>query len=122
MCEFLKYQSQYANMRPADTRPIGTAETTPTVIAYESKYEDEKSDEIQTDTFAGQQTELSERDQMLVALLTENKLGLHDIAEAMGLNLAATNCLLKKLQDTGVIVCEETKRQRLFYAPGKKAE
>lgn len=122
LCEFLKYQSQYANVKPADTKPIGTAETTPAVITYEGEHDFEETDEIQMDSSFEQRTELSEREQMLVTLLTGNKLGMSDIAEAMGLSMVATKRLLIKLQDAGVILSEGTSRQRRFYAPGSPKE
>lgn len=39
LCEFLKYQSQYANVKPPDTKPIGTAETATATIIYEGEHD-----------------------------------------------------------------------------------
>ena len=122
LCEFLKYQSQYANVKPADAKPIGTAETTPAVIAYEGEHEIDETDEIPKGLPVEKEVELNERDQMLVTLLTGNKLGMSEIAEAMGLSMVATKHLLKKLQDAGTIVSEGATKQRRFYAPDRTNE
>ena len=128
LCEFLKYQSQYANVKPADSRPIGTAETTPDVITYEGEHELEESEEcaIQTISHFEQSVGLSERKKKIVTLLTGNKLASTEIAEAMGLSVATTNRLLTQLQELGVIVSEGSARKKYFYVPnrteGKKSE
>lgn len=117
LCEFLKYQSQYANVKPVETKPIGTAETTPTIITYEGENDIEENDEPKSDSVNEQNVILSERDQMLVTLLTGNNLSRTEVAEVMGLSMASTNRLLTKLQNAGVIMSEGSARQRRYYVP-----
>lgn len=117
LCEFLKYQSQYANIKPADVRPIGTAETTPKVIAYESEYETEEcDDDVSQIASCLEKKRLYEREQKLITLLTGNKLSRAEISEAMGLSMVSTNLLLKRLQDRNAIISEGSTKQRKFYA------
>ena len=116
LCEFLKFQCQYANIKPADVRPIGTAEATPKVITFEAEYEIEECDEdISKIAPHSENRGLSEHEQKLVTLLTGNKLSRAEIAEAMGLSMASTNRLLKRLQDADAIISEGPAKQKRFY-------
>lgn len=114
LCEFLKYQSQYANVKPIDSKQIGTAETTPKVIAYGDEQEiDENVEERSGYSSKGKKN--SEHEQMLITLLTGNKLTRIEIAEALGLSIVGTNHLLKQLLDTGIINKEGPAKQTLYY-------
>ena len=116
LCEFLKYQSQYANVKSADTKPIGTAETTPQTIAYESENDiEEYEEDSHLNSVQPAPRRTSEREQKIVTLLTGNKLTRTEIAKAMGLSMAGTNYLLIKLQDSGLIRCEESAGNSRFY-------
>lgn len=120
LCEFLKYQSQYANIKPANVGAIGTAETTTEEIAYEAEYETEECDEDTTQsTNHFERSEISNHEQKMVTLLTGNKLSRTEIAEAMGLSMTSTNRLLKRLQDADVILSEGSSKQKRFFVSDK---
>lgn len=120
LCEFLKYQSQYANIKPVNAGPTGIAETTPMVIAYEAEHETEEGDEdFAHDINYFEQNDIGDQEHKLIILLTGNRLSRTEIAEAMGLSMANTNRLLKKLQDADVVLSEGSSKQRRFYVSDK---
>lgn len=117
ICEFLKYQSMYANVKSSETNLYGTAETTPTKIRLNGDLiVDRKNHYSAVFSNNAVQFELSERELMVLTLLTNNKLSLSEIAEAMGLSFSCTNQILSKLLEAGLIICKSSKKKKIYYS------
>lgn len=103
-------------MRPTDDTPIGTAEATPNGIINHREHVIEAAEA--NGTYAERlpsKRVLSEREQMMVRLLTGYKMSRSEIAEAMGESMVRLNQYLNKLVDEGVIMSEGPKKLRRFY-------
>ena len=116
LCEFLKYQSQYANVRPSEIEPFGIAETTPLEIGAICNDEILENDCSQAD-FYKEERALSKRERMILTLLNGNKMSVSEIAEAMGLSIIGTNLILRRLVDEGVVVSERAHGKKRFLVP-----
>ena len=104
------------NVIPLDVKPNGSVETTPEVITY--KGECDITDNEFKNSKRGDVI-LTEREQLVVALLTGNIMEKTEIAEAIGLSLAATNYLLMRLVEAGAITYEGPAKQRKYRAKRK---
>ena len=121
LCEFLNYQSQYSNVKPIETSPIGTAEETPEIVVYKGEYEihgGESKKQASPVTNNG----LTEREQYLVTLLTGNKMSREQIAEAMGLSMATTNRIVKRLLESKCVEVEGSRMNQRFYVLQENTE
>lgn len=114
LCEFLRYQCQYANLPPRQIIQYGTEERVTSAVALkddcssgESKYGCSPSylDDLP----------LAEKEQKLLSLLYGNEMNQAEIAAAMGLSLATTTRLLNKLVEGGVVQVKGASRSKQFY-------
>ena len=116
LCEFLKYQSEYANMKPANSNSVGTAETSPSIIEFAAENVNVDFDEDTDQWINNAQSVSVNREQMLLTLLTNNKLSLNEIAEAMNLSLSDTNKLLRKMQNSGLVLCDGARARKRYHS------
>ena len=121
LCEFLKFQSQYSNIRPIEAALTGTVEETPDIITYKGEYEIYNTG-FERQASSTVTSKLTEKEQMIVTLLTGNKMNRTQIAEAMGLSMAATNSAIRKLQETKRVEVEGPRKNQMFFVPQKKED
>lgn len=120
LCEFLRYQSQYSNVKPIESVSIGTAEDTPEIVKYKGEYE---IHDVETETSASTVANngLSEKEQLLVTLLTGNKMSRAQIAEAMGLSMVSTNRMISTLLAKKQVEAVGPRMNQRFYVPRNKS-
>lgn len=124
LCKFIEYQCTFANINNRSSVVIGNQEETPDKVTLglekmnpdfdfddmddETEESNRKSlkccSELGTTDFLTQQDELvSRREYKMLSILTGNQLGIHDIAQAMGLPMESTCCVLKRLVKKGSV-------------------
>ena len=119
LCEFLKYESQYTNIKPSFSKPLGIEETTPSVVSFK---DDEKVTETfeesqeSTGTLKLQEQNLSEKETLMISILRGNEMQKTEIAAAMGLSMNTTTRMLKKLQEGGFVQSKGVSRHVIYYA------
>lgn len=118
LCEFLKYQSQYANVRPSEMEPTGIAEAIPSEIGYigNDDFVENEYNCVQTDFYKAERV-LSKREKVVVELLNGNRMRLIEIAKATGLSVVGTNLILQRLVDEGVVFSEKIHGKREYFVP-----
>ena len=113
LCEYIKYQCQFANVKPRQMSQRGKAEKTPKTIILKT---DEQYDvELKAEKEDIGSNVLSEKESKLINLLIGNEMKRADIAAAMGLSLASTSRMLKRLEDIGIISSYGPARAKVFY-------
>lgn len=120
LCEFLEYQSRYSNIRPVDRNPGGIPEKTPDIVMYKGEYEITDSDESDLSSTEARGQNLTEREQIMVSLLTGNKMDRRELSAAMGLSMASTNSMLKKLIQAQIVDVKGTEARQLFFVPEQR--
>lgn len=114
LCEYIKYQCQFANVRPSQRNQRGKAEKTPKQIVLRA---DETNDaEIGDEHIEAAANTFSEKERMLINLLTGNEMKRADIAAALGLSLASTTRILTRLENSDRILSKGSARAKVFYA------
>ncbi len=120
LCEYIKYQCLYANVKPIQEIKRGKAERTPnqitlkTGVSVETETVEEQTEDVSN--------EISEKESMLINLLIGNQMSRGDIASTMGLTMAATSRMLKKLQENGRILSKGSPRSKVYYVPQSEKE
>ena len=114
LCDFLNYQSQYANHKPITNVQNGSAENTPRDIRF-AQEQSEHEPEYHYNSIPQKEETLSETERMVVALLKGNEMSKSAIAEAMGLTMASTTRIVKKLNEGGIIESKVLGNKRVYY-------
>lgn len=113
LCEYIKYQCQFANVKPRQMSQRGKAEKTPKKIELRS---DEQNDEEVENEDDGSKV-LSEKESKLINLLMGNEMKKADIAATMGFSLASTSRMLKRLEDSGKISSQGPAKTKVYFVP-----
>lgn len=117
LCEFLKYESQYANLKPLTSDPKGNEESSSSVIRLSDGVIEDVNDYDLVTSSKDNEADicLTEKEQMIVSILNGNEMSRADIAEAMGLSMGTASKLLNKLASQGVIRVKGSNKHRVFY-------
>lgn len=119
LCEFLRYQSQYANIKSLRASVTGKEDQTSSVVELrkETIIDDDNTDNNILVNKHSLDTGLVEKERLVVTLLMGNEMNRADIAAALGLSMNATNRILQKLVDAGVIQSKGARLNRVYYCP-----
>ena len=125
LCEFLKYESQYTNLKPMFSKPSGVEEKTPSVVKLrDEEIEDDTSEYDPDNTVVPhlQDLVLTEKEKLMITILQGNEMKKTEVAAAMGLTMNATTRILSKLQSAGLVQSKGGARNLVYSASVNKTD
>ncbi|MCR5701106.1 MAG: DUF6430 domain-containing protein [Lachnospiraceae bacterium] len=105
LCEFLNYQSQFANVKNVETKPVGIAEKTPENKKYEAEID--KNENRDWFYLSPQKSQKNEYENMILTLLAGNKMKINEVAESIGMSIDETKRIINNLCEDGLIEREK---------------
>ena len=125
LCEFLKYESQYTNLKPMFSKPSGVEEKTPSVVKLrDEEIEDDTSEYDPDNTVVPhlQDLVITEKEKLMITILQGNEMKKTEVAAAMGLTMNATTRILSKLQSAGLVQSKGGARNMVYSASVNKTD
>jgi len=125
LCEFLKYESQYTNLKPMFSKPSGVEEKTPSVVKLRDKEIEDDTSEYDPDNTVVphlQDLVLTEKEKLMITILQGNEMKKTEVAAAMGLTMNATTRILSKLQSAGLVQSKGGARNLVYSASVNKTD
>lgn len=125
LCEFVKYESQYTNIKPMFSKPSGLEEKTPSVVKLkDEEIVDDTSEDIPGHVVVPhlQKPFLSEKEKLMITILQGNEMKKSEVAAAMGLTMNATTRILSKLQSAGLVQSKGGARNIIYFASADNAD